>query len=326
MICSRATFSGRPKRFFRISTGIPLKARKKDALLSSCGEAVYNLIQALISPPNPNEKSFDEILFRNQKVGESVGDFVDEFRRLVQCCSFSELDNMLRDQLVTGLRDEELQLHLFPSKKFDLRRISPGRSIISRSRWLTCSKSLCFRQHVNIKFRREQQNQLRYARAAEAHTSDLSVIGVAVVIENSPYEKEIDTGSKFTILSEYVFQKLSQGRKIRLEPITLKLATFQGELVKVKGSCSVDVQYGNIHRALTLIVAKDHCQNLLRLNWFEPLGIHISSVHHLKSTNPQISEVLRKYRSVFTEELGMYIGKPVSLRLDPNVTPICMKA
>ncbi|KRY58459.1 hypothetical protein T03_10927 [Trichinella britovi] len=148
--------------------------KRRAILLSSCGGAVYNLIQARISPANPNEKSFDEILFvleehfspqppeiaksnafykRNQKVGESVSDFVDEFRRLVQGCSFSELDIMLRDQLVTGLRDEELQFHLFPSKKFDLRRISSGRSIISRSRRLTCSKSLCFRQHVNIKFR-----------------------------------------------------------------------------------------------------------------------------------------------------------------------------
>ncbi|XP_003378313.1 conserved hypothetical protein [Trichinella spiralis] len=280
MICSRATFSGRPKRFFRISTGIPLK--------------VYNLIQALISPANPNEKSFDEILFvleehfspqppeiaksnafykRNQKVGESIGNFVDEFRRLAQGCSLSQLDIMLRDRLVTGLRDEELQLHLFPSKKFDLRRISPGRSIISRSR------------------RREQQNKLRCARAADAHTSDLSVVSetlaaehvrkllakcdqsrllsrkirVAVVIENFPCEMEIDTGSEFTVLSEYV------------------------ELVKVKGSCPVNVQYGNIHRTLTLIVAKGHCPNLLGLNWFEPLGIHLSGVHHMTSTPPQIS-------------------------------------
>ncbi|KRZ14128.1 Transposon Tf2-8 polyprotein [Trichinella zimbabwensis] len=122
-------------------------------------------------------------------------------------------------------------------------------------------------------------------------------IRVTVIIKSFPCEMEIYTGSEFTILSEYVFRKLSQGRKIRLEPITLKLATFQGELVKVKGSCSVNVQYGNIHRTLTLIVAKGHCPNLLGLNWFEPLGIHLSGVHHLTSIHPQISEVLRKYRS-----------------------------
>ncbi|KRY60377.1 Transposon Ty3-G Gag-Pol polyprotein [Trichinella britovi] len=130
-------------------------------------------------------------------------------------------------------------------------------------------------------------------------------IRVTVVIENFPCEMEIDTGSEYTILSECVFRKLSQGRKIRLQPITLKLATSQGELVKVKGSCSVNVQYGNIHRTLTLIVAKGHCPNLLGLNWFEPLGIHLSGVHHLMSTPPQISEVLRKYQFVFTEELGI---------------------
>ncbi|KRX23258.1 Uncharacterized protein T07_6398 [Trichinella nelsoni] len=124
-------------------------------------------------------------------------------------------------------------------------------------------------------------------------------IKVAVVIENFPCEMEIDNGSEFTILSEYVFRKEEK---------------------------FVNVQCGNIHRTLTLILAKGHCPNLLRLNWFEPLGIHLSGVHPLTSTPPQISEVLRKYQSVFTEELGMYVGKPVSLDLDPHVTPICMKA
>ncbi|KRX76050.1 Uncharacterized protein T06_13684 [Trichinella sp. T6] len=104
----------------------------------------------------------------------------------------------------------------------------------------------------------------------------------------------------------------SERRKIRLQPITLKLATFQRELVKVKGSCSVNVQYGNIHRILTLIVAKGHCPNLLGLNWFEPLGIHLA--HNLMSTPPQISEVLRKYQFAFTEELGIRVIIPLQAR------------
>ncbi|KRZ34848.1 Uncharacterized protein T4C_5859 [Trichinella pseudospiralis] len=212
--------------FFLEANNVTDSAKRRAVLLSSCGGAVFNLIQALISPANPNEKFFDEILASAK-----------------------------RDQ--SGMSSRKIR--------------------------------------------------------------------VTVVIENFPCEMEIDTGSEYTVLFEYVFRKLSQGIKIRLEPITVKLATFQGELVKVKGSCSVNVPYGNIHRTLALIVAKGHCPNVLRLNWFESLGI-LSGVHRLTSTPPQISEVLRKYRSVFTEELGMYVGKPVSLDLDPNVTPICMKA
>ncbi|KRY08092.1 hypothetical protein T12_13394 [Trichinella patagoniensis] len=90
--------------------------------------------------------------------------------------------------------------------------------------------------------------------------------------------------------------------KFQLEMIVFKLATFQGELVNVKEICLVNVQYGNIHRTVTLIVVKEHCLNLLRLNRFEPLGINIS------------------------EKWNKYTGKSVTLKVDPNDTPICVKA
>ncbi|KRX12945.1 hypothetical protein T07_9916 [Trichinella nelsoni] len=119
----------------------------------------------------------------------------------------------------------------------------------------------------------------------------LTCIRVSIVIDRSPSMKiKIDTGSEFAIVSEY------------LEMIVLKLATFQGELVNVKGICLVNVQYGNIHRTVTLIVVNEHCLNLLRLNRFEPLGINIS------------------------EKLNKYTGKSVTLKLNPNDTPICIKS
>ncbi|XP_003382034.1 putative integrase core domain protein, partial [Trichinella spiralis] len=297
--------------FFLEANNVTDPAKRRAVLLSSCGGAVFNLIQALISPASPNEKSFDEILFvlkehfspqpseivkrnafykRNLKIGKSISDFVADLRWLAEGCNFSDLEIMLRDRLHTAnsLASVDKLASRFPD-------------------------SLLL-------------NNLRASAKRDQSCTSSRKIRVTVVIENFPCETEIDTGSEYTILSEYVFRKLSQERKIQLETITLELATFQGELVKVKESCSVNVQYGNIHRTLTLIVAKGHCPNLLGFNWFEPLGIYLSGVHHLTSTPPQISEVLRKYRSVFTEELGMYVGKPVSLDLDPNVTPICMKA
>ncbi|KRZ91539.1 LanC-like protein 2 [Trichinella sp. T8] len=351
--------------------------------------------------PQPSEIAKRNAFYkRNQKIGESISDFLADLRRLAQGCNFSDLEIMLRDRLVIGLRDEELQLRLFfrknltfesaleevlsaeaaaqhtrevrasdntSSNVYQLQAKTAKQATICQSCGGTHIRSQCrFRNarcracqkvgHI-AKLCRSKANRPRKTNFKHTANSLASVdklasrfsdslllnnlkasakhdqscmssrrIRATVVIENFPCKMEIDTGSEYTILSEYVFRKLSQRRKIRLEPITVKLATFQGELVKVKGSYSVNVQYGNIHRTLTLIVAKGHCPNLLGLNWFQPLGIHLSGVHHLTSTPPQISEVLRKYQSVFTEELGMYVGKPVSLDLDPNVTPICMTA
>ncbi|XP_064476854.1 uncharacterized protein K02A2.6-like [Ornithodoros turicata] len=50
---------------------------------------------------------------RDQRPGESVADYVAELRRLSEHCAFgSTLDDMLRDRLVCGLRDESLQRRL----------------------------------------------------------------------------------------------------------------------------------------------------------------------------------------------------------------------
>ncbi|KRY86003.1 hypothetical protein T4D_300 [Trichinella pseudospiralis] len=103
---------------------------------------------------------------------------------------------------------------------------------------------------------------------------------------------EIDTGSEFIIVSEYVFQKLSLATKIQLEPITCKLATFYSELLKVKGSCLMNGQYPS-HTESYFV--KGHCPILFSLNWFESLGINLSGVHQLTSSSLQLSEVLRKY-------------------------------
>ncbi|KRY68785.1 hypothetical protein T4A_8739, partial [Trichinella pseudospiralis] len=71
------------------------------------GGAVFNLTQALISPSNPNEKFFDEILFILErhsspqssqiKVGETISDFVADLFQVAQGCNFSDLEIMLRD-------------------------------------------------------------------------------------------------------------------------------------------------------------------------------------------------------------------------------------
>ena len=44
-----------------------------------------------------------------QKQGESVADYVAELRRLSEHCAFSDLNAMLRDQLVCGVHNSRTQ-------------------------------------------------------------------------------------------------------------------------------------------------------------------------------------------------------------------------
>lgn len=49
---------------------------------------------------------------RVQKQGESVADYVAELHQLSEHCGFQDLENMLRDRLVCGVRDARIQKKL----------------------------------------------------------------------------------------------------------------------------------------------------------------------------------------------------------------------
>ena len=107
---------------------------KKSVLLTSCGLTTYQLIRALLQPDSPSEKSFEELVdllkhhftpkpseaflkwkfnTRDRKPGESIASYVAELRRLSERCNFGDnLNTMLRDRLVCGVSDENIQRKL----------------------------------------------------------------------------------------------------------------------------------------------------------------------------------------------------------------------
>jgi len=101
------------------------------ALLTLVGPRTFTLINDLFSPDDPTTKTFQEIsdalerhlvhkpkvigqrfrfYKRNQKDHEAIKDFVAAIRSLATDCQFGNfLDQALRDKLVIGLRDVEIQ-------------------------------------------------------------------------------------------------------------------------------------------------------------------------------------------------------------------------
>ncbi|KRY52595.1 Transposon Tf2-9 polyprotein [Trichinella britovi] len=123
--------------FYLEANKVSADADKRAVLLSSCGSALFKLVESLLSPAKPVERSFDEIISvlndhfapqpseivnrhifyqRKQRPGETVAEFIADLRRLAQGCNFVDLETMLRDRLVCGLRDEAVQLRLFAKK------------------------------------------------------------------------------------------------------------------------------------------------------------------------------------------------------------------
>ena len=115
---------------------------KEHHSVSACGVATYQLIRNLVTPGKPTNHSFEELVkqvtdhltpppsaimqrykfnSRAQKEGETVADYVAELRHLSEHCKFENLDEMLRDWLVCGIRDVQVQRRLLAEVDLDFK-------------------------------------------------------------------------------------------------------------------------------------------------------------------------------------------------------------
>ena len=112
---------------------------KVPTLLSLIGGKTYTLLRDLLAPEKPATKSFQQIVTtlqehlspkpleiaerfrfykRNQNEGESILSYVAELRKLATHCNFGgNLNEALRDRLVCGLRNMQIQKRLLSEAK-----------------------------------------------------------------------------------------------------------------------------------------------------------------------------------------------------------------
>eukprot|EP00731_Ephydatia_muelleri_P012303 Em0006g1197a len=121
------------------ANNITNEEQRRAVFLSTCGASTYQLIRSLVAPSKPTDKALDELYgivkehlapapssimqrytfnARSQKEGESGAEFVAELRRIAQHCEFGTvLEDLLRDRLVCGLRDDRAQRRLLAESK-----------------------------------------------------------------------------------------------------------------------------------------------------------------------------------------------------------------
>lgn len=138
-----AQYIERVKHFFN-ANDIQDNGKKRSILLSAIGAKTYKLLRNLVAPATPGDKTFDEIVqvvkdyydpkpseivqrFKfnswNRKQTESVSAYMSELRALANKCNFgTTLDDMLRDRLVCGINDNQIQRKLLSEGKLTLKR------------------------------------------------------------------------------------------------------------------------------------------------------------------------------------------------------------
>ena len=135
---------GKRLTHFLAANGISSAAKKTSAFLAVIGPDTFKLLESLLAPENPEDKSFTELVeklsghfspessvimerysiySRARKPGESVTTYLSELRRLAKSCGFdATLPEMLRDRLVCSIGDSSIQRWLLQDKNINLKR------------------------------------------------------------------------------------------------------------------------------------------------------------------------------------------------------------
>ena len=127
-----------------VANDIDSAAKKRAILLSSCGTAAYKTIRSILAPQKPTEVDYAELVKQvkqhyvpkpseiiqrykfytcNRQPSESIADYVARLRALTEYCEFGgTLDSMLRDRLVCGVNNEQLQRRLLAEPRLTFER------------------------------------------------------------------------------------------------------------------------------------------------------------------------------------------------------------
>ena len=126
---------------FFIANDVADATKKREILLSSCGAKAYQLLRGL-SNNDPTSNSYDQLVklmrdhlypppnsiaerfkfnTRDRQPSETIAQNVAVLRRLSEHCEYgATLDDMLRDRIVCGIKEEKIQQKLLSEKDLTL--------------------------------------------------------------------------------------------------------------------------------------------------------------------------------------------------------------
>ncbi|KAL3248967.1 hypothetical protein MRX96_056253 [Rhipicephalus microplus] len=108
---------------------------------------------------------------------------------------------------------------------------------------------------------------------------------VEVQIAGQLVKMQVDTGAAVSLVPECVYRQLKQPPQ--LAKCEMKLKTYGGATLQVKGQAEVLVDYKGQRKVLPIIVVPGEKPALLGHDWIANLGMDLNSIHKPGSTPSQ---------------------------------------
>jgi len=150
---------------------------------------------------------------------------------------------------------------------------------------------------------------------------------VTVMINNVDVNMEIDSGSPVSLMPYVSFKKYF-GMQC-LQPADVRLSTFTGESLNVRGYFPATVVYEGQTHQLKLYIVDGGSAVLLGRSWLEKIKLNwqnIREIHSLQSNRYTLSELKAKYADLFDGKLGKMTSYEAKLHLKENSVPVFMRA
>ena len=130
-------------------------------------------------------------------------------------------------------------------------------------------------------------------------------------------------GAALSLISETTYNRLwAPELAPSLTPTNIRLCTYTGKGLDVKGCVHVVVEYGSQRETLNLLVVKGNGPSLMGCNWFLKIRLNWHELMALTtSKSPALEAILAKHAKVFTKELGTIEGINASLLIHEHRKP-----
>ncbi len=105
-------------------------------------------------------------------------------------------------------------------------------------------------------------------------------------------------------------------------PSEVKLHTYTGEKLEVRGELAVTVGYQGQVERLRLLVVEGNGPSLLGRDWLKKLSLNWKELNQLRTAPvPTLEATLHRHAEVFRDELGTIRGTVAKIHVDPQARP-----
>ena len=148
-------------------------------------------------------------------------------------------------------------------------------------------------------------------------SSSNSPLKVEMTLGGKPHTMEIDTGASVSVISKTTYQ--CEFNEYELQENSVRLTTYGGEPLSVCRELVIDVAHGDNKAQLPLLVVDKVGPSLLGRNWLACFHLDWNVIHNVQQA--EVSNILNKYKSVFTPGLDTLAGFRFIQRTAGNPSP-----